>query len=111
MNIREKFRKKKKKKRIITKLTFSKVWVGRLLWMSVFDIQLSYILAFMGREQIAEKLAIAIVANIIFVIIPYLAKSFFETREEEKNKLIYNSRLYNNLEYLDENENEEESMR
>ena len=112
--------KKRRKKKIITKITFSKTWVNRLLWMSVIDIQLSYVLAFLGREQIAEKLSIAALVNILGVLIPYFCKSFFETKEEESNKLIYDYRQkymnqnFNSL-YEDENQEnddyQEESMR
>ena len=51
-------KKKKKKRTTTTKTTFSKIWVNRLLWVAVVDIQLPFILAFLGRENIAEKLAI-----------------------------------------------------
>ena len=104
-------KKKRKQPRRMTKMTFSKIWVNRLLWVALFDIQLPFLLAFLGREQIAETLAITIVGEIIGIMIPYFTKSFFETKEEENNKLIRDSRLYNNnLEFLN-NEDEEESMR
>lgn len=67
--------------------TFSKIWVSRLMYIAVFDIQLSYILAFCGREQIAETLSITVVTEIIGVMAVYFAKSFFETKESEKNRL------------------------
>lgn len=111
-------KKKKKKRTTTTKTTFSKIWVNRLLWVAVVDIQLPFILAFLGRENIAEKLAITIVVQIILVIIPYFCKSYFETKEEENNKLIYDYRKrcqeFNSLYEYDEQENneeQEESMR
>lgn len=65
------------------KQTFTKKWVTRLMWMAVFDIQLSYVLAFLGMVEIAQSLSVAIVTEVIGVMIGYFAKSFFETREEE----------------------------
>jgi hypothetical protein len=37
--------------------TFTKKAVAVILIISLIDLQLSYILAFMGKEQIAESLA------------------------------------------------------
>ena len=51
------------------------------------DLQLSYLLAFLGREQIAENLSSDITKVIIGTILGYLAKSFFETKEAEKVRL------------------------
>lgn len=67
--------------------TFTKTWVSRLMYIAVFDIQLSYILAFMGKEQIAETLSITVVTEIIGVMAVYFMKSFFETKESEKIRL------------------------
>ena len=67
--------------------TFTKEWVSRLMYIAVFDIQLSYVLAFIGREQIAETLSITVVTEIIGVMAVYFAKSFFETKESERIRL------------------------
>lgn len=67
--------------------TFTKKWVGRLMYIAVIDLQLSYILAFLGREQIAEELSRTIVIEIIGVMLGYFGKSYFETREQEKVRL------------------------
>ncbi len=64
----------------------SKVLTGIILSVAVVDLQLSYILAFMGKE-IAETLSVAIVTEIVAVVLGYFMKSFSETREAEKNKL------------------------
>lgn len=69
------------------KKTFTKRAVKAILVIALIDLQLSYILAFLGREQIAETLSGDICKVIIGTILGYLAKSFFETKEEEKNKL------------------------
>lgn len=79
----------KKKKRPIRSnfKTFTKKWVGRLMYIAVIDLQLSYLLAFLGREQIAEELSRTIVLEIIGVMLGYFGKSYFETREQEKVRL------------------------
>lgn len=45
--------------------TFTKLWVSILLLFALADLQLSYVLAYLGREQIAESLSVAIVTEII----------------------------------------------
>ncbi len=67
--------------------TFTKRAVKAILFIALLDLQLSYALAFLGREQIAENLSSDITKVIIGTILGYLAKSFFETREEEWIKL------------------------
>lgn len=67
--------------------TFSKTWVSRLMYIAVIDLQLSYLLAFLDKAQIAETLSIAVVTEIIGVMAVYFAKSFFETKEQERIRL------------------------
>ena len=55
--------------------------------IALFDLQLSYLLAFLGREQIAETLSITVVTEIIAVMLGYFMKSFKETKEEENVRL------------------------
>lgn len=69
-----------------SKKTYTKKAVRWILVIALFDLQLSYILAFLGREQIAETLSGDICQVIIGTILGYLAKSFFETSAEEKLK-------------------------
>lgn len=70
------------------KRTFSKRAVKWILIISLFDLQLSYFLAFLGKEQIAETLSVTVVTGIIGVMLGYFMKSFKETREEEKVRLF-----------------------
>lgn len=74
--------KKNKKQRY----QMSKVLTGVILLVAIADLQLSYILAFMGKE-IAETLSIAIVTEIVAVVLGYFIKAFNETKEAEKIKL------------------------
>lgn len=70
--------KKKKSKR-----TFTKLAVKWILICSMIAMFLSYILAFMGRDQIAESLSIEVVKIVVGTVLIYCLKSYFETKEEE----------------------------
>lgn len=80
-------RKKKARPKRSNFKTFTKNWVERLMYIAVIDLQLSYVLAFLGREQIAETLSQTVVVEIIGVMLGYFGKSYFETREAEKIRL------------------------
>lgn len=70
--------------------TFSKKAVTIILAISLIDLQLSYVLAFMGKDQIAESLSSEIASVIVGVMVGYFMKALFETffekREERLNK-------------------------
>lgn len=70
--------------------TFTKRAVTAILVLSLIDLQLSYILAFMGKDQIAESLSSTIASTIIGVMLGYFFKALFETffekREERLNR-------------------------
>jgi L-asparagine transporter-like permease len=76
-------RKTRKKKK---SPTFTKVWVNRLLWLGVSWVFLSFVLAFMGRENIAESISVTGITEIIAVSLGYFIKSVVETDKEEKMK-------------------------
>lgn len=64
--------------------TFTKKAVTAILIIALIDLQLSYFLAFLGREQIAETLSITVVTEIVAVMLGYFIKAFHETREEKR---------------------------
>lgn len=70
--------------------TFSKRAVAIILAVALIDLQLSYVLAFLGKEQIAESLSSEIASVIVGVMAGYFMKALFETffekREERLNK-------------------------
>ena len=68
--------------------TFTKKAVAVILIFSLIDLQLSYILAFMGKEQIAESLSSTIANTIIGVMLGYFLKALFETFFEEREKRL-----------------------
>lgn len=76
-----------KKKPRMSKRTYTKIAMTWILRVSLICILLSYVLAFMGREQIAEVLSSKIVEVVLGAFFIYCAKSYFETNAEEKIKL------------------------
>lgn len=68
--------------------TFSKRAVAIILAVSLIDVQLSYILALMGKEQIAESLSSTITEVIIGVMLGYFAKALFETYFEKREERL-----------------------
>lgn len=64
--------------------TFTKKAVTIILIISLIDLQLSYILAFMGKEQIAESLSSEIATVIVGVMVGYFMKALFETFFEKR---------------------------
>lgn len=83
---------------------FSKRIVYLLMINSVIWVYLSYLLAFLGREQIAENLSEKIVIQIIGVTLIYCVKSLFENLSKHNtwpDKPDYS----NNINILDDNDN------
>lgn len=70
------------------KITFTKWIVGVLIAIAVIDLQLTYVLAFMGSPETLQETTGKLITEILGVVFVYCVKSFFETREEEKNRLI-----------------------
>jgi len=68
--------------------TFTKKAVFIILIVSLVDLQLSYVLAFLGKEQIAENLSINIATTIISVMLGYFSKALFETFLEKREERL-----------------------
>ena len=66
-----------KKKRYVT---FTKRWFAIILKWGIVWVNLSYILAFLGKEQIAESLSTAAITTILGAFITYALKSFGEKK-------------------------------
>ena len=84
--------------------TFSKKAVAAILLVSLIDLQLSYALAFLGKEQIAETLSSTITETIVGVMLGYCLKALFETffeKREERLKEERESKLQGEDEYAD----------
>ena len=66
---------------------YTKKWVDIILTVSLIDVQFCFVLAFLGKEQIAETLGIAIITEIVAIGLGYMLKAFFETNSQKKNEL------------------------
>lgn len=70
-----------------TKQTYSKRVTSIILGVALFDIQLTYVLAFLGMTDTAETLSITLVTEVIGVFAVYSVKAYLGKRNEEANKL------------------------
>ena len=71
----------------IRKRQYTKKWVDIILTVSLIDVQMCFVLAFLGKDQIAETLGIAIITEIVAIGLGYMLKAFFETNSQKKNEL------------------------
>ena len=71
-----------KKRQTYSKKLMTIYSIAIIIW-----ITWSYMLATLGYTQIAQELSSNVVIVGVASILGYFGKSFFETREEEKNKL------------------------
>ena len=68
--------------------TYTKRMMNGVVTAALIDMQFPFVLALLGRDQIAENMGGLIVTEIIGVFLVYCLKSFFETRESEKNRIL-----------------------
>lgn len=68
--------------------TYTKKAVTIILAVSLIDLQLSYVLAFMGQIQIAESLSSTIASTIVGVMLGYFLKALFETFFEKREERL-----------------------
>ena len=68
--------------------TYTKRAVTFILVISLIDLQLSYVLAFLGQVQIAESLSSTIASTIVGVMIGYFFKALFETFFEKREERL-----------------------
>lgn len=74
------------KKKKVTKAEFSKKVAKWILIMALVDIQLTYVLAFLGKE-IAETLAVTLVTEVVAVFGIYCLKAYMGKKREEETRL------------------------
>lgn len=70
-----------------TQRTHTKKMMDRIVNVALMDMQFPFILALMGRDNIAETMGGLIITEIIAVFLVYCAKSFFETNAQENIRL------------------------
>lgn len=71
------------------KIFTEKTTTKRVVWFCLANgtvwVYLSYLLAWLGREEIAENLSIVAVTEIIGVVLAYCLKSLFEQLSKNNN--------------------------
>ena len=68
--------------------TYTKRLVGLVVFVGLIDLQLSYILAFLGKEQIAESLSNQICVTLLGTVLVYVIRAHFDTKAEKNDELI-----------------------
>ena len=66
--------------------TYTKVLVFIIVLIALIDLQLSYVLAFMDKMQIAESLSSQVCMTILGTAFIYMIRAFFDTYAEERAK-------------------------
>lgn len=89
---------------------YTKKWVDIILTVSLLDVQFCFVLAFLGKDQIAETLGIAIITEIVAIGLGYMLKAYFETNSQKRNEIEMEriKRTYdvNKMNILSDDENE-----
>lgn len=67
--------------------TYTKEKLDVIINVALLDMQFPFLLAFIGRENIAETMGGLIVTEIVGVFLVYCVKSFFETNAAEKIRI------------------------
>lgn len=68
--------------------TYTKRLVAIVVIVSLVDLQLTYVLAFLGRDQIAETLSNQICITILGTVLVYAIRAYFDTRAEKRDEMI-----------------------
>ncbi|MBD5515349.1 MAG: hypothetical protein HDR06_12120 [Lachnospiraceae bacterium] len=67
--------------------TYTKKMMTRIINVALVDMQFPFLLALLGRDQIAETMGGLIVTEIVGAFLVYSVKSYFETKEEQRVRL------------------------
>lgn len=65
--------------------TYTKNLVAAIVIICLLDLQLTYILAFMGRDSIAEELSKQLCITILGVAFTYMIRAYFDSKAEHNN--------------------------
>lgn len=88
----DKLRDESQKQKYINKMnkikinTYTKKMVAIIISVCLIDLQFSYILAFLGKDQVAESLSIQLCTTILGVAFVYMIRAYFDTKAEKKNE-------------------------
>ena len=68
--------------------TYTKRLVGIIIFIGIVDLQFSYILAYLGKEQIAESLSVQVCLTILGTALVYMIRAYFDTKAEKRDEMI-----------------------
>ena len=69
----------------IKKTTYTKKMVATILFVALFDIQLSYVLAFFDKGQVIEGLSNQLCITILGIGFAYMIRAYFDSKAEHAN--------------------------
>lgn len=90
--LQEKYNKKIERKKLKDQIrsiqvnTFTKALVGLITLTALIDLQLSYVLAFFNKTQIAEELSKQVCITILGVAFVYMIRAYFDTKADIQNE-------------------------
>lgn len=76
--------------------TYTKRLVAVVVIVSLIDLQLSYILAFLDKVQIAESLSNQICVTILGTVMIYAIRAYFDTKAEKRDEMIKSGYIADN---------------
>lgn len=97
----KKQRQKHSFKSILSRLRFesyTKTLVAIVVFVGLVDLQLSYILAFLGKDQIVENLSIQVCITILGTVLMYIVRAYFDSNKTGKETKDEDSSIVNKLE-------------
>lgn len=98
-------------KKQVNKKQYSKVWMTRWQFFTMFWLSVYFIVDIIYYKAInINNIIIALVTSIVATVIPYFAKSYFETKEEKTNEIYLNNKqqLEDAMNNLSDNKDESE---
>lgn len=84
--------------------TYTKRLVGIVVFVSLIDLQLSYVLAFLDKVQIAESLSNQICVTLLGTILVYVIRAHFDTKAEKRDEMIKAGYIIDNKSSVNINE-------
>lgn len=75
----------KAQKSILKFGTYTKNLVAAIIGICILDLQLTYLLAFLGKTSIAESLSQSLCNTILGVAFIYIIRAYFDTKAEMSN--------------------------
>ena len=64
--------------------SYTKTIVAIVVFVALIDLQLSYVLAFLDKEQIAETLSVQVCITILGTVLVYIIREYFDAKAEKR---------------------------